>query len=196
MINVMRAVLDAKVPGLPSVKYVLLVLANFADIEGRNVYPSIATVQAVSGLGKATVRRAIRQLESSRLLVLVNEARQHSAREYRIDLEALGKLPRAYRSARAIRANALNAPEGNHRDRQGNHGERQGDQREPQSGSETLRTVRDTSPLPGRRKLVLGSGRRDDNGLVKPLTDRGRRAVDVARVWLDGNRPSSESLTR
>jgi hypothetical protein len=209
VIHVMTLVLNAKIPGPASVKYILLVLANFADIEGRNVYPSVPTVQAMSGHGEATVRRAIRQLESSGLLVLVNEARQHSARRYRLDLDALRRLPQVNgrQVARAVKASPLDPIEGNHGerpedhqgdhgDRQGNHGEPQGGHHEPLSGNEPSRTGRDAAPSPNVRssRRELGSRRRDTSHPVMPFTDRGRRSAEAAKLWLEGGRVSSEGL--
>ena len=211
MIDVMKLVLVAKIPGSPSVKYVLLVLAYYANRAGWNIYPSISTVAIVTGYGEATVRRAFRELETLGLLVLVAPARQHFPNKYRIDLDAVRRLPqlKGRRGTTAITASAPNISEGNHSeraedhqgdhsDRQGNHGEPQGDHHEPLSGSEPSRTGRDAAPPPNWRtpRRELGSRHRDTSHPVMPFTDRGRRGAQAAELWLELNRRSSEGFDR
>lgn len=46
----------------PITRYVLLMLANYADKEGNDIYPSLATLEADTGLSERTIRRHIKTL--------------------------------------------------------------------------------------------------------------------------------------
>jgi len=43
-------------------RYVLLILANYADKEGNDIYPSLGTLEADTGLSERTIRRHIKTL--------------------------------------------------------------------------------------------------------------------------------------
>lgn len=80
---------------LPSTqKLVAARLADFADDDGCRVYPSNARVARECGLSDRAVREACRALEACGVLVLVAAERpgQHMPREYRFDLESLGRM--------------------------------------------------------------------------------------------------------
>jgi hypothetical protein len=74
-------------------KLVMLALADHADHDGRNIYPSIARTAWKTGFSDRQVQRIIRSLESSGILVKTGEARQHFPAQYAVDLGRLPKRP-------------------------------------------------------------------------------------------------------
>lgn len=46
----------------PTTRHVMLTLANYADPEGNDIYPSLGTLHADTGLSEATLRRHIKHL--------------------------------------------------------------------------------------------------------------------------------------
>lgn len=52
-------------PTVGSSRLVLLVLADRADHEGRNAYPSVSSIAQYARCGRSTVHRALRELEES-----------------------------------------------------------------------------------------------------------------------------------
>jgi len=54
-------------------RYVLLILANYADKEGNDIYPSLATLEADTGLSERTIRRHIKTLIGVGLLDYGNQ---------------------------------------------------------------------------------------------------------------------------
>ena len=68
---------------------VLNQLADYADEEGGSIFPSVKMVAQNTHKGRRTVQRIIGTLREKGFLVLVREAHQHYAREYRIDLLAI-----------------------------------------------------------------------------------------------------------
>ena len=70
-------------------KYVLLCLADHADHDGNNVYPSIGLVAWKTDYSERRIQELMRRLERRRLLVKVEEqfGRGHTVK-YRIDLQA------------------------------------------------------------------------------------------------------------
>lgn len=85
-------------------RFVLLKLADHANDEGGNVYPSVATVAADTGTSARQVQRILGQLVAMGLLRIQKYAaggRGHS-RRYVIDLEALAALGRARLEAERV----------------------------------------------------------------------------------------------
>lgn len=72
----------------PAQLLVAMILADYASDDGSGIYPKLETVARRSGKAKRTVRRIVRELEATGLVVLVKAERQHRAREYRIDVAA------------------------------------------------------------------------------------------------------------
>jgi len=66
-----------------------LALADFADDDGSNIYPSLKTLAKKTRTSRPTVKRHIRRMESSCLLNLVEVEAQHKAREYAFNLNIL-----------------------------------------------------------------------------------------------------------
>lgn len=68
-------------------KAVLLCLCDFANGEG-DAYPSLATISAVIGYGIRQIQRMLRELESKKIIKLVNSGRggRGKTRYYRINL--------------------------------------------------------------------------------------------------------------
>lgn len=60
------------VPCSSTDKLVLLVLANYADDDGRNCFPSVATVVRQSGLSERTVQMAFGRLEKAGYLQVIH----------------------------------------------------------------------------------------------------------------------------
>lgn len=79
---------QAEIPAMD--KIVLLRLADFADADGRNVYPSVGRVARECGASERHVQMTLRKLVSIGILELIRAGggRNRSA-EYRIDLAAL-----------------------------------------------------------------------------------------------------------
>src|SRR5579871_649387 len=92
-IKVIKRVLEAAIRPVP--KFVLVVLADYADDDGNNVYPSVETVIRRTGWSKATVHRALVVLRRAGVLIFVRAAAQHHPPIYRIDVAALERLTRA-----------------------------------------------------------------------------------------------------
>ena len=59
---------EVELPGLSSLKFVLVALANYADADGRNCYPSQSRLARNTGLDERTIIRAIADLEQRKLL--------------------------------------------------------------------------------------------------------------------------------
>src|SRR5438876_10309136 len=92
-IGVMHAVFNTKLP--PKLKYLLLVLADFADEYGRNVFPSIALLAQRTSYSERSVQRLMEELRSRSILVV--DPRQNHAygktTAYRIVLAGLTPPP-------------------------------------------------------------------------------------------------------
>jgi DNA-binding MarR family transcriptional regulator len=58
-----------KVDVTPSQKLVLLVLANHADHDGHNAWPSVRTMCSKSSLSERSVHRTLRELRDCGLIV-------------------------------------------------------------------------------------------------------------------------------
>lgn len=52
----------------PTTRHVMLSLANYADPEGHDIYPSLSRLELDTGLSERTIRRQIQHLMSCRLL--------------------------------------------------------------------------------------------------------------------------------
>jgi len=86
----MAAIIVGKVWGLdlPHNKLlILLALADHADHEGNNVYPSLGLIAWKTGYSEQQVRRVMRLLEQDGILVATNKTPGKATR-YRIDLSA------------------------------------------------------------------------------------------------------------
>lgn len=70
-------------------KYVLLCLADHADHEGHNVYPSIARIAWKTDYSERRVQQLMRRLEERRILLRIQAgAGRGNTTLYRIDLDA------------------------------------------------------------------------------------------------------------
>lgn len=86
----MSAIITGQVWGLDLAqpdKYVLLAMADHADHQGNNVFPSVGLVAWKTGYSDRQVRRIIKSLTELKLLVVV-KARQGRPTLYRIDIAA------------------------------------------------------------------------------------------------------------
>lgn len=77
---------------------ILLALADHADHEGHNVYPSIGLIAWKSGYSPRQTKRIMLELVERGLLIKVREAHAARPTEYRIDLSA-GELKPPYDSS-------------------------------------------------------------------------------------------------
>ncbi len=58
----------------PGHRWMLTILANYADPEGNDIFPSIATLMADTGFGENTIRRHIKHLMACGLMDYGNQA--------------------------------------------------------------------------------------------------------------------------
>ena len=68
---------------------VLLAMADHADDDGKNCYPSVARIAWKTGYTVRSVQRIISALRDRKVLTLVEEARRYRPNEYRINVSAL-----------------------------------------------------------------------------------------------------------
>ncbi|MHB8405564.1 MAG: helix-turn-helix domain-containing protein [Gammaproteobacteria bacterium] len=68
-----------------------IVLANYADAEGHNIFPAVATVAKKTHQTERTVQRQLRRIEKSGWLILEENEHggRHKSRRYPINLEWL-----------------------------------------------------------------------------------------------------------
>lgn len=76
----------------PVTRYVMLILANYADKEGNDIYPSLGTLEGDTGLSERTIRRHIKHLIGCGLLAYGDQSIVADNPRYRND-----KLPKVYR---------------------------------------------------------------------------------------------------
>jgi hypothetical protein len=83
-------------------KFVLLAMADHADHDGGNVYPSVLTVARKTGYSERQVQRVIDSLEARGLLVPTQQT-AGAATVYRVDTAAAPKVTAAPKTAPAPR---------------------------------------------------------------------------------------------
>lgn len=76
----------------PSQKSVLLALADHGNEEGQSIYPSTERLTKKTGLSERTVQRAIDDLCSSGVVVIISGARQHAPNHYEINVPMLAEI--------------------------------------------------------------------------------------------------------
>ncbi len=76
----------------PSTRFVMLTLANYADKEGNDIYPSLGTISLDTGFSESTIRRHIKTLRAVGLLDYGDQSIVTDNPRYRND-----KLPKVYR---------------------------------------------------------------------------------------------------
>lgn len=76
----------------PTSRHIMLTLANYADPEGNDIYPSLGTLSADTGLAEATLRRHIKHLIRVGLLDYGDQAVVAANPKIRAD-----KRPKCYR---------------------------------------------------------------------------------------------------
>ena len=76
----------------PISRYVLLILADYADKEGNDIYPSLKTLEHDTGLSERTIRRHIKHLMDVGLLDYGDQESVKNDRRIRADLR-----PKCYR---------------------------------------------------------------------------------------------------
>jgi len=70
-------------------KFILLAYADHADHQGKNIFPSVATVAKKTGYSERTVQRVTRQLEEDKILV-ADGTGKHGTNKWKIDVKAMG----------------------------------------------------------------------------------------------------------
>ena len=96
-VRIMGQVWDLSLPHAD--KFVLLAMADHADHDGNNVYPSVRTVALKTGYSERQVQRVISSLETAGLLVAVQQ-RDGAATVYKIDTTGAEKVDTRQRPAR------------------------------------------------------------------------------------------------
>jgi len=76
----------------PVTRFVFLTLANYANREGHDIYPSLATLEGDTGLSERTIRRHIKTLIAVKLMEYGDQTVVSNNPRYRND-----KLPKVYR---------------------------------------------------------------------------------------------------
>ena len=91
-VEVMSLVFKSRVDLSPAQHWTLLVLADFADQDGRNAWPATATIAARSRLGLRTVKRALADLRAKGLITVQAPANtRHKSVTYALNLSRLHK---------------------------------------------------------------------------------------------------------
>jgi hypothetical protein len=80
----------------PNDKYVAIALADYANDDGTNAYPSQSTLVKKTGLSIQTVRRSLHRLRKMEIIVLSRAANQRQSRCY------VFKLPPGFTTFRDI----------------------------------------------------------------------------------------------
>ena len=78
----------------PVEKFVGLLLCNYADLNGGNVFPSVSTICRRTSYSRCTVKRALRRLKDIGLIKYIGPRRNRQI-EYRIVLDKLRELAAA-----------------------------------------------------------------------------------------------------
>ncbi|MBU0589453.1 MAG: helix-turn-helix domain-containing protein [Gammaproteobacteria bacterium] len=89
-----RAVWSASIKP-PSRKLVLLALTDFANADGTNIRPAVATIAARCGITPKQTRRHIHDLAELGVIKATKAAAQHRATVYSLDMLVISALPRA-----------------------------------------------------------------------------------------------------
>lgn len=76
----------------PTTRFVMLTMANYADKEGNDIYPSLRTLEADTGLEETTIRRHIKKLIAVGLLDYGDQSIVANNPKFRND-----RLPKVYR---------------------------------------------------------------------------------------------------
>lgn len=76
----------------PATRFVMLTMANYADKEGNDIYPSLATMELDTGYSERTIRRHIKTLIAVGLVAYGDQSILTDNPRYRND-----KLPKVYR---------------------------------------------------------------------------------------------------
>jgi len=87
-VRAMSWALDLSLAGQPMAKFVLVVLCDHADNDGRNIYPAVNTVARKTDLSERSVQRAMRWLVEHGLLIPdgVQRVPHGAVRRYRVDM--------------------------------------------------------------------------------------------------------------
>ena len=93
----MQAALDAKTD-TPAEKLVLLVIANYADDDGNNIYPSKQTLADKTGLDTRTVQRICAKLLEQGVLAVVSQSVGRPT-VYRLHMDQMPALEKYRRAA-------------------------------------------------------------------------------------------------
>lgn len=75
-------------------KLVMLALADYANEEGRSIYPSVETISKRTSLTERAVRKTLSDLRKRGVIVIVKRSGQHRANEYAIDVTTLKGMSR------------------------------------------------------------------------------------------------------
>lgn len=79
----------------PLAKAVLLALANYADDDGRNAWPAVATMAARTEMSERAVHKSLKELQAINLIAEQEPPRQHRPRVWLLNLDVIGQLQEA-----------------------------------------------------------------------------------------------------
>lgn len=74
-------------------KHILLALADHADDQGRNVFPSIGYTAWKSDYSERTVQKVMRRFREEKTLIVTKKAGRRTSTVYRIDLSQIPEKP-------------------------------------------------------------------------------------------------------
>ncbi|ADE14307.1 hypothetical protein Nhal_1139 [Nitrosococcus halophilus Nc 4] len=95
--KILGQIWDLKLP--PNQRIVLMAMADSADHNGENIYPSIGLIAWKVDYSRRQVQRIIKELKQAGILIEVRPATAKKSTTYKIDLSLAQKKP-PYTSAR------------------------------------------------------------------------------------------------
>ncbi len=189
-----QAVLDADL-GDPTLKNVLLGMANHAGPTGEHCYPSVRRLQAYSNLGRSTIKNKLRDARKRGLLEVVKRASQHKPTEYRMNLPALQQLRHPLilelEEQAAIYGGSQGSSSKPPEKRQGSSSERQGSSSEPQGSSSGTRTVINRNK-PATSRTANGRPPKSEQDRLRKIAEQ----TFVKATGLDPPDPTNDAARR
>ncbi|HDZ72775.1 MAG TPA: hypothetical protein ENH55_08335 [Aurantimonas coralicida] len=181
--------------GSHALKQVLERLAWFADEDGMSVFPKMQTIADALGVTKRGVRFRMRALEEKGFVTVVEEARQHRPRVYRIDVDKILGLPLTETGRNRLARETLAAPKdpAEPGGKSTSSGESRGEKSVAQGGNLGYPGGKSTSPHIDEESLQESkqeSSAREAGGAHGP---GGADAPPACAVWRD-NQAALEAL--
>lgn len=104
-IQCMTLILGRKL-GSSTRKLIALKLGDHASDDGSGIYPALKRIAAETEVSERQVRRILREFEADGILIVVKEGGNgpKDTTEYRLDIEAIERLPVSYKKADTMSA--------------------------------------------------------------------------------------------